>query len=102
MEEFDNGLVCYFVLIQAKYDKISQLETFANSLLKVFSKFLRILSAWSKFVSSAKIKKNSEYLKSCIYHLFRLRRAKDPGRSTVARRIMFPVFSDMQFLILVV
>ena len=36
---------------------VSQLETFTNSFLKVFSKFLRLLSAWSKFVSSAKIKK---------------------------------------------
>ena len=36
---------------------MSQLDTFANSLLKVFSKFLRLLSAWSKLVSSAKIKK---------------------------------------------
>ena len=39
---------------------MSQRDTYANSLLKVFSKFLRLLSMWSKLVSSAKLKKTKK------------------------------------------
>ena len=46
-----------FLIFNVSLFAMSQLETLANSLLKVFCKFLRLLSAWSKFVSSAKKKK---------------------------------------------
>ena len=59
---------------------MSQLETFANSLLKVFSKFLRLLSAWSKFVSFAKIKNLRKFEFENLY------------RRTPVCGIMFPVF----------
>ena len=57
---FDTGEICMtnldLLIFNVRLFAMSQLETFANSLLKVFSKFLGLLSAWSKFVSSAKIK----------------------------------------------
>lgn len=40
-------------IFSASLFAMSQLDTFAISLLEVFSKFFRLLSVWSKLVSSA-------------------------------------------------
>ena len=51
-----DNIVCLFLALSINLFALSQLETLSSSPLTVFSRDFKLVSAYSKFVSSAKTK----------------------------------------------